>query len=140
MCASYSGIPGAQPAFLQDSLLGLLIALGNAIVAQVVSVVTLRSGFRQKDRRDMAILVLAFLATLLNTGIDIWVTLKIAQGKQLDAVSLGDHAGYDTVLARELMALIVPGYLILPYLFLPMVEHVLPYFLGIWFVRSRRTS
>jgi len=36
--------------------------------------------------------------------------------------------------------MIVPGYLILPYLFTPFAEHVLPYWLGLWIVRSSQAS
>merc|ERR1719161_2778337 len=34
--------------------------------------------------------------------------------------------------------MIVPGYLILPYIFVPLMEHVAPYYIGVWMVRSRR--
>jgi hypothetical protein len=138
--SSYVSIPGAKPSFFQDTLLGLLVAVGNAIVAQVVDSVTQWSGFRQKDRRDIAILSMAFLATLLNTACDLWMVMQIAQGVQLTNDFQGKNEGYDHVIAEELFSLIVPGYLILPYIATPIIEHVLPYIMGQWYIRSRKTS
>jgi hypothetical protein len=130
-------IPGSEPGFLEGNLLGLLIALGNAIVSQVVDLITTWAGFAQKDRRDIAVMSLAFLATLLNTGFDIWMVLKIAQRSEL---ANAFEATNDHIVARELMSIIVPGYLILPYIAMPAVEHVLPYFLGKWLVRSKKAN
>jgi len=136
----YISVPGAEPSFFQDTLLGLLVAVGNAIVAVVVDRVTASAGFRQKDRRDIAILSMAFMATLLNTACDLWMVMQIAQGVQLTNDFQGKNDGYDHVIAGELFSLIVPGYLILPYIATPVIEHVLPYFMGRWYIRSKNTS
>lgn len=138
--SKYVSVPGAKPSFFQDTLLGLLVAVGNAIVAQVVDCVTQWAGYRQKDRRDIAILSMAFLATLLNTACDLWMVMQIAQGVQLTNDFQGKNDGYDHVIAEELFSLIVPGYLIIPYVATPVIEHLLPYIMGTWYIRSRRTS
>lgn len=138
--SNYVKIPGVKPGEYEDLLLGLLIAVGNAIVSQVVDVVTRWAGFRHKDRRDIAILSLAFLATLLNTACDIWMVMMIAQGAILAEEVEGVVQRYDMVIAREMMSLIVPGYLILPYLVTPLFEHILPYLMGRWFIRSKNVS
>jgi hypothetical protein len=138
--SKYVSVPGAKPSFFQDTLLGLLVAVGNAIVAQVVDIVTQWAGYRQKDRRDIAILSMAFLATLLNTACDLWMVMQIARGVQLTNNFQGKSDGYDHVIAGELFGLIVPGYLIIPYIATPMIEHVLPYLMGTWYIRSRKTS
>merc|ERR1719393_333499 len=79
---------------------------------------------------------LAFLFCLLNVVADIWMTVKIAKGTHLDEAFEGDEVGYDKVVVRELFALIVPGYLFVPYLLEPFVEYVLPYWVYRWLVRS----
>merc|ERR1719240_1836746 len=68
------------------------------------------------------------------------MVMQIAQGTQLEDAFQGKSHGYDRVAARGLMTLIVPGYLILPYLVTPCFEHVMPYLMGTWFIRSKRTS
>jgi hypothetical protein len=133
-------IPGERPSMYQDTLLGLLISAGNAIVAKVVDIVTQWAGFCQKDRRDIAILSLAFLATLLNTGADIWIASEIAKGTALSDALEGQINSFDRAISRELMGVIVPGYILLPYLIAPFFEHVVPYYLGKWFVQSKRMS
>lgn len=130
----YAVLIGEHTGFLQGLLLGLLISIGNLIVAKVIDWVTSWSGFRRKDRRDMAILALAFLATVMNTVCDVFVVLRITNS------SGGTSHDFDRVLAPELFHMIVPGYLILPYLFVPIGEHVLPYFMGMWYVRSRKAN
>merc|ERR1719253_1615956 len=48
----------------------------------------------------------------------------------------GRDAGYEPVVANEIFGLTVPGYLVLPYLGMPIGEHVLPYFLAKFLIRS----
>lgn len=138
--SKYLSVPGAEPSFLEETLLGVLVAVGNAIVAAVVDCVTQWAGFRQKDRRDIAILSMAFLATLLNTACDLWMVMKIAEGRMHSNTFEGKSDEYDHIIAGELFTLIVPGYLILPYIATPVVEHVMPYVMGTWYIRSRKTS
>lgn len=130
----YAVLIGEHTGWLQGLLLGLLIAVGNVIVAQVVDLVTKWAGFRRKDRRDMAILALAFMATVMNTICDVFVVLRITNS------SGGSSHDFDKVLAPEMFAMIVPGYLILPYLFVPLAENIAPYFIGKWLVRSRKAT
>lgn len=142
MYMPYALFTGSRTSFWEGTLLGLIISGGNALMAQIIDMVTQWAGFRQKDRRDIAILSLALLSTLLNTVFDLWMVLRISKGvggAETDAAEASSH-GIDAIVARELFAMIVPGYLILPYLVTPFFEHVMPYFLGLWLVRSRRTS
>lgn len=135
-----SYISPGRPSRFQDTLLGLLISAGNALVAFVVDVVTRWAGFHQKDRRDMTILAMAFLATLLNTGADIWIASVVAEGTALTDALDGRFYSFDRAISRELMGVIVPGYLLLPYLIAPFFEHVVAYYLGKWFVQSKPMS
>lgn len=134
---SSSRVPGERPGATEDLLLGLLIALGNALVGMVIDVIADWARFRKKDRKDVFTLSLAFIATLLNTGCDLLMVLTIAKGSQLDEAFAGTNTGYDRVFARELMVLLVPGYLILPYILTPLFDNILPYYVGRWLVRSR---
>lgn len=124
---AYSSIPGKAPNFFEDLLLGLLIAIGNVIVANVIELIVPWWRMRGKDRRDRVVLSLGFLATLLNTVFDLWLVMEIAKGTEVDEAFEGKDTGYDRVLASELMVLIVPGYLVLPYVVTPLFEHVLPF-------------
>merc|ERR1719161_3252916 len=92
----------------------------------------------------MTILAMAFLATLLNTGCDIWIASQIAQGTvklsdALEGQNMGQNS-FDRAISHELMGIIVPGYILLPYLIAPFFEHVVPYYLGKWFVQSKSMS
>jgi len=46
----------------------------------------------------------------------------------------------DSLIAKPAYAMIVPGYLILPYLVAPIVEIIVPYYLGVYLVRSKKAS
>lgn len=129
-------VPGQRPSLLADLLLGALIGIGNTLVGNVIEFVVDRAGFLYKDRRDVAVLGLAFFANLLNVVADVWMTMQVAKGTMLDEAFEGDNVGYDRVVVHELFALIVPGYLFVPYLIQPVVECVLPYCLYRWLVRS----
>jgi hypothetical protein len=140
MYMTYATGSSTHATFLESTLLGFIVTIGNAIVGAVIDSVTFSAGFWQKDRRDMAILSLALLSTLLNTGFDIWMVFRIAKGITITDADGGNSQGFDHVVAREMFAMIVPGYLIIPYVVTPLVEHVLPYWLGLWLVRSRRAT
>lgn len=138
---TYASCTGASAGFLEGTLLGMVITIGNAIVASVIDSVTRWAGFMQKDRRDIAILSLALLSTLLNTVFDLWMALRIAKGvTAVDNADGESSQGFDLVVAEEIFAMIIPGYLILPFLATPLIEHVVPYWLGLWLVRSRKAS
>merc|ERR1719240_1857787 len=66
----------------------------------------------------------------------LWITKGITPKDMLK----GSLDKFDRTVAKEMFACIVPGYLILPYLATPLVEHVLPYWIGKWMVRSKRIS
>jgi hypothetical protein len=129
-------IPGIRPGFVQNLILGLLIALGNQLIAIVVDLVTSWMGFLYKDSRDVAVLALAFMGTLVATVFDLSVVAITAHGMVLEDAFHGRDAGYEPVVANEIFGLTVPGYLILPYLGMPIGEHVLPYFLAKFLIRS----
>jgi hypothetical protein len=137
---AYTSVPGRSPNFFEDLLLGLLIAVGNVIVANVIELVVPWWRLKGKDRRDVAVLSLGFLATLMNTVCDLWLVMEIAKGTEINDAFSGEDTGYDRVLAAELMVLIVPGYLILPYLLTPFFEHVLPYICVHSVVRTRTVA
>jgi len=129
-------VPGHRPSPVADIVLGALIGIGNVLVGNVIEMVMEWVGFRFKDGRDMWILGLAFFANLLNVVADVSMTLEVAKGAHLDDAFHGDTIGYDRVVVRELFALIVPGYLLVPYLLQPLVEYVLPFWVYRWLVRS----
>jgi hypothetical protein len=134
---AYTSVPGRSPNFFEDLLLGLLIAVGNVIVANVIELVVPWWRLKGKDRRDVMVLSMGFLATLLNTACDLWLVMEIAKGTEINDAFSGKDVGYDRVLAAELMVLIVPGYLVVPYVLTPLFEHVLPYISVHSVVRTR---
>jgi len=129
-------IPGVRPGFVQNLILGLLIAVGNQLIALVVNLVTSWMGFLYKDSRDVAVLSFAFMGTLVATIFDLSVVAITAHGMVLEDAFRGRDAGYEPVVANEIFGLTVPGYLVLPYLGMPIGEHVLPYFLAKFLIRS----
>lgn len=132
----YTRIPGEAPGAFTDLLLGALIGIGNVIVGNVIEYVIGNAGLHFKDRRDQLVLALAFFSNLLNVVADLWMTMEIAKGAQMDEAFSGDAVGYDTVVAREMYVLIVPSYLFTPYIVQPLFETLLPYWLYRWLIRS----
>jgi hypothetical protein len=129
-------IPGVRPSFMQNIILGVLIAVGNQLIALVVDKVTSWMGFLYKDSRDVAVLAFAFIGTLGATIFDLLVVAVTAHGMVLENAFQGRDAGYEPVVANEIFSLTVPGYLILPYLGVPMVERLLPFLISSWLIRS----
>jgi hypothetical protein len=133
----YASVPGQAPSFTEDFLLGLLISLGNAIVGNAVEIVVGWCGIRDQGRRDMFVLYLGFAATFFNTVLDLLLVMEVAKGTSLDEAFEGHRVGYDAALAEGIVAIIIPGYLIIPYIAAPIFLFVLPYWVSRWIVRSR---
>jgi len=138
---SITKVAGEEASFWQDTPLSLLIALGNVLVSCVIEHVAEELAFLEKDRRDVTILGLAFLSTLINTICDLGMVLIVTRGVMLDdAFESGrEMNGYDRALSRELFNLVVPGYLLLPYILTPMFESVLPSYINRMLIRSSRS-
>jgi hypothetical protein len=133
----YASIPGEQPDFKEDFILGLLIALGNAIVGNVVEMVVGWIGINNKGTRDVTVLYVGFCAVALNTFLDLLVVMEVAKGTSLDQAFEGHRVGYDAALAEGIVAIIIPGYLILPYVVAPIFLYLLPYYLSKRIITSR---
>merc|ERR1719171_2594347 len=118
---------GEEVGVLQDTILGLQIALGNQLVALVIDYVADEFVFLEKDMREVVTMGLAFLATLINGAFDFALVLLIMDDVDPSMFLRGeqDHSNYDIQIARELFSLIVPGYLITPYLLAPLAEYFL---------------
>jgi hypothetical protein len=133
----YASVPGQQPSATEDFLLGMLITLGNAIVGNAVEIVVGWFCFRDQGTRDVTVLYVGFAATFLNTVLDLLLVMEVAKGTSLDEAFEGHRVGYDAALAEGIVAIIIPGYLILPYIAAPIFLFVLPYWISRWIVRSR---
>merc|ERR1719324_446174 len=128
-----SRIPGLRVSPLMDVVLGVLIALGNLMVNFAVEGAVDLVQLRYKPTRDVYVLNMCIFFLLLNTACDVAMTVVLAQGINLDdafSSPVGPQAGYSRVLARELLALIMPGYLIVPYLVEPIFTIWVPKYLG----------
>jgi len=133
----YASVPGQAPSFTEDFLLGMLISLGNAIVGNAVEIVVGWCGIRDQGRRDMFVLYVGFGATFFNTILDLLLVMEVAKGTSLDSAFEGHRVGYDAALAEGIVAIIIPGYLIIPYIAAPIFLFVLPHWISRWIVRSR---
>jgi hypothetical protein len=136
----YASIPGGHPGFWEDFILGLLIAVGNAIVGNVVELCVSWVGIRDKGTRDVIVLYVGFFAVFLNTVLDLLLVMEVAKGTSLDGAFEGHRVGYDAALVEGVVAIIIPGYLILPYLAAPLFQYALPYYVSIFIVKSRRVG
>merc|ERR1719235_2087287 len=128
-----SRIPGLRVSPLMDVVLGVLIALGNLMVNLAVEGAVDLVQLRYKPLRDVCVLNMCIFFLLLNTICDVAMTVVLAQGINLDdafSKPVGPQAGYSRVLARELLALIMLGYLIVPYLVEPIFTIFVPKYLG----------
>jgi hypothetical protein len=136
----YASIPGENPGYWEDFILGLLIAVGNAIVGNAVELTVSWVGIRDKGTRDVVVLYVGFCAVFLNTVLDLLLVMEVAKGTSLDGAFEGHRVGYDAALVEGVVAIIIPGYLILPYVVAPIFLYALPYYVSVFIVKSRRVG
>merc|ERR1719375_1542300 len=128
--------------WLQGTLMGLLIAIGNVIVYNLAYVIAGKAGFHYKDRRDRFYVVLYTVAVFINTCLDLGVVCVMASGSQLDeSFKSGDSnqgpPSYRHALYVQLLGYLYPGTLLIPFMLEPIVTVLVPYLLGLGLVRSK---
>ncbi|CEL99542.1 unnamed protein product [Vitrella brassicaformis CCMP3155] len=129
-------VPGKRPSFLEDTFLGLIIAVGNGIMGEIVFRVGYWVGFQRKDSVDKYILVLNYITVMVNTLLDLYLGYVAAEGRVRDNAFLGQrHTGEEGHFAEITFGLLIPGTLVLPYLALPLVTHLAPWLVGRWVLR-----
>mmetsp|Transcript_36149 Transcript_36149/g.84718 ORF Transcript_36149/g.84718 Transcript_36149/m.84718 type:complete len:1096 (-) Transcript_36149:116-3403(-) len=123
---------------LQDTVLGALIAVGNALVTITIEMMAQQFGFREKDWRETVTMIGIFIAMTVNTAFDVWVVMIVLKGmaKSMAVYGTLDVMHYHRILAKELFMLIVPGYILTPYVICPVFEDWLP----AWMERRRIRS
>eukprot|EP00916_Digyalum_oweni_P023475 GHVL01038932.1.p1 GENE.GHVL01038932.1~~GHVL01038932.1.p1 ORF type:complete len:520 (+),score=78.14 GHVL01038932.1:113-1672(+) len=132
-----SSVPGKDVGIVEDTILGVLIALGNACMGEVVERVTRSAKFHQKNYKDVTIFVVNYIAVEINTVLDVMIALVAARGEMvalggLKALSRNETSpGMEAAQADQIFHLLVPGTLIVPYLILPIVIYIVPYFMGL---------
>jgi hypothetical protein len=130
--------PGSEMSPAADFVLGMLIAVGNQFVTLTIDKAVNNFGFRNRDMRDAVSMSMIYMATIMNTLHDVLIVLVALRGLSWDLAMHGtlDQSHYDRVAATELFALLVPGYLLTPYILSPIVEDIVPYFMSTRLIRS----
>jgi len=126
-------------AFLVETILGLFIALGNAIVSQTVQILAQYYGFRYSSHMATRYLLVIVPCVLINVMADLYVTWNNAVTEV--STALANNSDFRNsygmrLIMTQIFALLVPGYVFIPYFFEPMATLLLPYWLGIWRIKQ----
>jgi len=149
---SYSRISGmSQGSFVQGTMLGLVIVVGNQIIYLLCQVFSERAGFRYKGMLDRFYVTTYTFAIFINICLDLWTVLGLAYGYQTDSAlavaeensvigtkALAKHPTLQHALYVQMLAYLYPGTLLIPFLIEPLMLGVIPFYLGTWLVRSNK--
>ncbi|CAE8688559.1 unnamed protein product [Polarella glacialis] len=128
----------AYVSYAANLMLGLVIALGNAIVGQTIVMLTDYFDFRYQNRAHMVYLLAIVPCVFINIFADLYVTMGTAMAvynaHNATNVSWISYNGLRLVMS-DLFDLLVPGYILLPYMGEPMMTVLLPYWISIWRVK-----
>eukprot|EP00746_Dinoflagellata_sp_MGD_P139869 gnl/MRDRNA2_/MRDRNA2_73230_c0_seq1.p1 gnl/MRDRNA2_/MRDRNA2_73230_c0~~gnl/MRDRNA2_/MRDRNA2_73230_c0_seq1.p1 ORF type:complete len:1187 (-),score=166.78 gnl/MRDRNA2_/MRDRNA2_73230_c0_seq1:17-3577(-) len=126
-------IPGEDPDFIAENVLGLLPAAGGAIVCIVVDMCVEWCGYKEMHQREIYLLPGCFILNYVTVLGDIIMVMAFAEGDMVDGAGA---LNFDRVLARELYEQLVPAYIIFQSIVPAMAETIiLPYLLGDMLVR-----
>lgn len=95
----YARRVGEPPTALQTSGLGVLVSLGNTLIANIIWLGVPRLGFQRKDQADIVTFVVRWLLVSLNT-----VILVVLTARKLSAIGVrgeGSISGDDQVFRRS---------------------------------------
>jgi len=126
-------------AFIANSLLGCAIALGNAMVAYTVCFLTTYLGFERQSTKRIIQLLIIIPCVLINVTCDLAVIARTAYFKYNKVLpdTIEVQLNYGLMLIEsDVLALLIPGYCILPYICEPFFTVLLPLWVGIWRVKT----
>lgn len=140
---SYTNIAGmSQGDFIEGTLLGLVITIGNQVVYLTCAIIADSCMFQNSDLRMTFNVTLYTGAVFINTVIDMWIVFFMAHGFQqdsgMDPEAAVRNPSMQHALFVQLIGYLWPCTLLVPFLFEPIILNVAPYFLGTWLIRSRR--
>jgi len=122
----------------------LIIALGNALVGFSVVLLCEYVGAHHKWKQDVIALIIIVPCVMINIICDLYVTIRNVftmwerdyPGTDL-ANDWGFIMGYGLqAINWHLYYLLIPGYVFVPYVGEPLATMLLPYWIGVWRVKS----
>eukprot|EP00397_Hematodinium_sp_SG-2012_P005723 GEMP01005745.1.p1 GENE.GEMP01005745.1~~GEMP01005745.1.p1 ORF type:complete len:704 (+),score=78.29 GEMP01005745.1:782-2893(+) len=126
---------GDTPSGLQNLALGLLLAVENVLLSQLIAIFAERIGFHTADGRNSTIMVWCFLKVMAATLFSIWLTwYRIIQPRSdgLGRASMGAVVGMlqnlHSTLGNQIYEVLLPGGLIVAYITWPFVGYDLMYY------------
>lgn len=119
----FTRIPGGSSWIFKDICLSFLIAIGNACIMSTLQRLCKCLKFSDHEYQDIIVLSIGFLATSFNAFGDIFVLLT---GMQL----FGSTWKFEAAIVQEVLAFVLPGYLILPHVARLISRNVLPFWLS----------
>jgi len=148
---SVSDVVGMTQGGFQGTLLGLLVCACNQIIYIIIGQIADRCGFKTSGNHQRFYVVSYTIAVFINTVIDLFVVMLLAQGYSMDQ-AMEAQTGEDKALSPKAIAenptmqrsiyvqyaaYVFPSCLLTPFLLEPVALGGL-YLLQLWLVRSRR--
>merc|ERR1719375_2954131 len=131
-----------QGDFLQGTMLGLVITVGNQIVYYSCNALSDWARFRDRDKRDYFEVLYYSAAITINTIMDLWLVIVLAHGymqdSRADTEAMIRNPTMQQALFVSLVGYLYPGTLLIPFMLEILPMGVLPYYLGIWMIRSKK--
>eukprot|EP00397_Hematodinium_sp_SG-2012_P003950 GEMP01003960.1.p1 GENE.GEMP01003960.1~~GEMP01003960.1.p1 ORF type:complete len:455 (+),score=61.81 GEMP01003960.1:1100-2464(+) len=128
---------------VQEIITGILMALGGEFIVHVVTTKSQNVGAVRRDRLGIIQLAFIFFSSLIMILLDVVVALKILLPNFLVHCEIFSDSSIPTTTyaaAEQVFELLVPGYLILPYIAEPLTSHVVPYWLHTRLIRAGPTE
>jgi hypothetical protein len=152
--ATFNYDNGNEPGFVLGMTFCMVVVLGNAIMYEVCARVSDYIGFKTRDERESAYLILYVIACMFNVCLDMATTFFMA-ALMLDGLGFrsikGEKLGWDRemgftelfetyamqrVLAKNLRAYCFPATFLIPFLLEPFITCIFPYQGGVAIVQS----
>lgn len=147
---------GQGQGFATNMTFTILVVVGNQIMYQLCAVISEKIGFKYRDHREAAYTTLYTGAIFVNMLVDVGIVVYVAylalvhNGVRTDeGVLLSELPDREAIFksypmqktfGRTLYEYNFPACFLLPFLLEPVVTILLPYYLGMWLVRSRAVS
>jgi len=137
---SSAGSKGNVTTFL-SLLMGGLVGIGNCVVSYAASWLIGHYGFAHKGEEYYWYHLLIVPCVLINVCSDVAVTIYVTmlEDQMRFGGLVGDlgfmlNFGFEHI-ATDMFALLVPSYIVVPYVAEPVLSVFLPYWLGIWRIK-----
>ncbi|CAD7939134.1 unnamed protein product [Amoebophrya sp. A120] len=130
-------VAGAESDYIAETILSISIAVGTVLICLIVEAVVPNWCDKYKHEKFQRMYNYGYFFCALVLATDLLIVLSMSQAQQMNETAEGKGRVITVALAQQFYEMIMPGYLIIPYLAESAFDTLMPRYVGAIIVGAR---